>query len=304
VHFKPAGNAVLAAQVSRSIRRTLRQRFAGRPKRKAKASGKSEAGRRVPGWQPTRMEVYKQVGQVTLRLHVFEPDHHKASDRRPAIVFFFGGGWVGGTPAQFYPHCDYLAGRGMVAISAEYRIRNKHKTTPFECVEDGKSAVRFVRMNAHKLGIDANKIAAGGGSAGGHVAACTGVIAGLDDQREDLSISSRPAKLVLFNPVIDTGPQGFGHSRLGDRWEEISPQHHVRPGLPPTLIFHGTADTTVEYARVEAFRDAMLEAGNACTLVGVEGLGHGFFNEGRGDGAPYEATVLAMLEFLNEPSNE
>jgi len=105
---------------------------------------------------------------------------------------------------------------------------------------------------------------------------------------------------VLFNPVIDTGPGGFGHSRLGDRWEEVSPLHHVRPGLPPTLIFHGTADTTVKYDRVEAFRDAMLEAGNSCTLVGFEGMGHGFFNEGRGDGAAYEETLLALLEFLSE----
>ena len=69
--------------------------------------------------QPTRSVVYKTVGDVSLALHLFEPEGHKATDKRPAIVFFFGGGWNGGTPSQFYPHCAYLASRGMVAVAAE-----------------------------------------------------------------------------------------------------------------------------------------------------------------------------------------
>ena len=117
---------------------------------------------------------YKEASGAKLFLHVFTPEGHKATDARPAIVFFFGGGWNGGTPKQFEPHCQYLAQRGMVAITAEYRVKSRNKTSPFECVADGKSAVRFVRANAAKLGVDPKRVAAGGGSAGGHVAAATG----------------------------------------------------------------------------------------------------------------------------------
>ena len=61
---------------------------------------------------------FREVGGVELRLHGYKPKDWKASDRRPAIVLFFGGGWVGGTPKQFQPHAKYLASRGMVAFCA------------------------------------------------------------------------------------------------------------------------------------------------------------------------------------------
>ena len=89
------------------------------------------------------LQTYKDVGGHTLNLHIFRsPDHSPTKEPKPAIVFFFGGGWVGGTPTQFYPQCEYLADRGMVAMAAEYRVKSRHNTTPFECVMDGKSALR------------------------------------------------------------------------------------------------------------------------------------------------------------------
>ena len=97
---------------------------------------------------PDEQKTYKKVGNVELQLHIFNPEGHKASDRKPAIVFFFGGGWSGGTPSQFYPQCDYLAKRGMVAISAEYRVKSRNGTSPLECVKDGNSAVRWVRSHS------------------------------------------------------------------------------------------------------------------------------------------------------------
>ncbi|MHC4983107.1 MAG: alpha/beta hydrolase [Planctomycetota bacterium] len=246
--------------------------------------------------------VYKTAGDaegqpVDLSLHVFEPEGHRLADGRSAIVFFCGGGWTGGSPEQFYPHCGYLASRGMFATAAAYRVRSVHGATPFECVADGKSAIRYMRGNAEDLGIDPKRIAAGGGSAGGHVAACAGVIAGLDEQGEDLSVSSVPDAMVLFNPVIDTSASGFGGKVIGRRWRNLSPVHHVRPGLPPTIIFHGKADKAVPFVNAEAFAEAMKKAGNRCELLGFDGAGHGFFNFNR-DRAAYNATVRAADEFL------
>lgn len=229
---------------------------------------------------PTRSVVYKTttnaVGEkVELVMHIFEPKGHKVSDKTPAIVFFFGGGWTSGNPQTFFQHCTYLASRGIVAIAPDYRVKNRQQTTPFESVADAKSAIRFVHQNSAAWGVEPSRIVAAGSSAGGHIAACTALIPGLDDKGEDASISSVPNALVLYNPVVDTSPAGYGNARLGDRWEEISPLQHVRPDLPPTIIFHGTADKVVPYANAVAFEKAMKAAGNRCQLVTLEGEGHG-----------------------------
>ena len=71
---------------------------------------------------PDEQVVYKKVGEVNLHLDVFKPKGRQAGNKCPCMVFFFGGGWTGGTPSQFYPHAQYLASRGMVAISVEYRV--------------------------------------------------------------------------------------------------------------------------------------------------------------------------------------
>lgn len=247
---------------------------------------------------PSRMVAYKTMGDVTLHLHLFEP---AASIARPlpAMVFFFGGGWVGGRPQQFFPHCAYLAARGMLAVSAEYRVRDRHGTTPFECVADGKSAVRWLRAHAGELGVDPARIAAGGGSAGGHVAACTGIVPGFDEPGEDVTISSKPDAMVLFNPVVDT-TMGQLSERFEGRAEALSPHHYVTPGLPPVVIFHGKDDTTVPYAQIEAFADRMHTHDNLCEVMGFEGETHGFFNYGRDGNVAFETTVAAMDRFLVE----
>ena len=244
--------------------------------------------------KPNRKITYKKIGDVELQLHAFEPQGHKAEDKRPAIVFFFGGGWNGGTPSQFYRQSAHLAQRGMIAYCAEYRVRSRNKTTPFECVKDGKSAIRYVRQNARELGVDPERIAAGGGSAGGHVAACTGVINGLEEEGEDKSISSRSNALALFNPVIDTGPKGYGYERLKERYQEISPVEHVSKDTPPTILFQGDADTTTPPLGARTFAERMKKHDRQCELVEFSGAKHGFFNRGE----PFEKTLAATDAFL------
>ena len=156
--------------------------------------------------QPVAIEgaasrVYKSVGGVDLRLHIFNPPNHAATTAAPAIVFFFGGGWTGGTVRQFVPQSKHFASRGMVAVVADYRVFSRHKTTAFEAIADGKSAIRWARAHARDLGIDSNRIAAAGGSSGGHVALSAAVLDGFDEPREDRQVRSKPNALVLSSGV-------------------------------------------------------------------------------------------------------
>lgn len=270
-----------------------------------------------------KTEIYKSTQnaggeKVDLNIYIFNPADHKATDNRPAIVFFFGGGWNAGKPSQFAEHCKYLASRGMVAMTADYRVASRHKTKAVKCVNDAKSAVRWMRQNAQRLGINPDKIASGGGSAGGHLAACTGVVANHEDPNDDATISSVPNAMVLFNPALvlakvneadENSSQSNElskmrekklkamESRVGAKPISVSPYHNVKQGAPPTIIFHGKADKTVPYRTAELFDLAMRKAGNHCQLVGYEKQGHGFFNHGRKKGK-YDETVKEMDKFL------
>jgi acetyl esterase/lipase len=240
-----------------------------------------------PTIESTKVETYRKVAETELKIWIFE-SKEKAAKPRPAIVFFFGGGWTSGTPSQFVPQSKYLAERGMVAIVADYRVSSRNKAKPIDCVSDAKACVRYIRTNAVRLGIDPDRIAAGGGSAGGHLAAATATLPGLEAAGEDLKVSSVPNALVLFNPALVLAPipglmlEGFlansTKERFGCEPEAFSPAHHVKKGVPPTIIFHGKADSTVPYSSAAEFSERMNKVGNRCQLVGFEGEGHGFFN--------------------------
>lgn len=228
---------------------------------------------------PDTTVVYKTIDSTKLSLHIFNPKGHQITDQVPVIVFFFGGGWVGGTPKQFYQQSQFFAEKGIVAISAEYSVNKKHGTTPFDAVTDAKSAIRWVRQHAKELGIDPNKIVASGGSAGGHLALCAAMIDGYEEVGEDVSISSKPNAMILYNPVLDTTEKGYGMDKVGEEQKTaISPIHHIKQGIVPTLVFHGMADKTVPYENAARFNRLMKEAGNDCQLESYEGKGHGFFN--------------------------
>ncbi len=258
-----------------------------------------------PDFTDADAHIYKTVGETKLKLYVFKPEGHQPSDHRPAIVFFFGGGWTNGSPTQFEQQCRYLASRGMVAITADYRVASRQQVKAVECVKDAKSAIRWVRGHAAELGIDPEKIIAGGGSAGGHIAACTGVLTEFDEPNEDKSISSRPNALVLFNPAVSLAPGASDADnkrgaplaeRLGVPPDKISPANHVTKGLPPTLILIGTKDFLIEGNR--EFVEKMKAAGNRCELDLYDGREHGFFNFGRGSNKDFRATTASMDRFL------
>jgi len=240
--------------------------------------------------------IYKQAGDRELKLLIEKPAGWKASDKRPAIVFFFGGGWVGGNPGQFQGQSEYFATRGMVGIRVEYRVIAKGDSgPPVVCCNDAKSAMRWVRAHATELGIDPQRIAASGGSAGGHLAAFTSMVEGVDDPADDLTISPRGNALVLFNPVFDNGPDGgWGTARIGNRYKEFSPAHNITADGPPAIVFLGAKDALISVAVLERFKANMTKAGVHCETRVYEGQPHGFFNKD-----PYKtATLIEADKFL------
>ena len=144
-----------------------------------------------------------------------------------------------------------------------------HGTSPIECIEDAKSAIRYVRMHAQELGIDPNKIIAAGGSAGGHLAACT-FLDGGEASGEDLKISSKPNAILMHNPVLG---EGFG-KEFFEVHPEFSPILHVKKGWPPTILSNGTKDNTTPIQYAEKFTRLMKEAGNVCELISVKDADH------------------------------
>ena len=260
-----------------------------------KAAKKKVLIKLTPAEVATKELVYKTTPQGELKLYVFAPKGEvQIAALRPCIVFFFGGGWKSGSYLQFVPQAEYLASRGMIAICADYRILNEHKTTPDKAVEDAKSAIRWVRGHAAELGADPDKIIAAGGSAGGHLAACTALVTAYDAESDDKSISAVPNAMVLFNPAMHiatlvkeraTGDTGVTMEMA----EAITPNSFVAKNTPPAILFFGSADKLkvggdeyVKKARALGLRAEMWSAPD---------MPHGFFNH-----EPWIQTTARQME--------
>jgi dienelactone hydrolase len=195
-----------------------------------------------------------------------------------------------------YPFAAHYAKLGLVGISMSYRLHSaKTGVSVFDCVKDARAAVRYIRAHATELGIDPQKIIVSGGSAGGHLAVSTALFDKVNEEGDDLAVSASPNALVLLFPVIDTSKDGYGQAKIGERWQELSPAHNVRAGLPPTLIFHGTGDTVTPFAGAKTFHEAMLKAGNRCELDINEGGAHGYLMR---DKALFDDTMKKTDVFL------
>jgi acetyl esterase/lipase len=238
------------------------------------------------GAAPRGPEVYKIASERKLTLSLDYPPDWKASDKRPAVVFFFGGGWTSGTLAQFKPQAEYFAKRGLVCVRPDYRLRAKDGITPDKCVEDAISAMRWVRSHAAQLGIDPNRIVAAGGSAGGHLAACTFFAEGMDAADDNKSVSPKPNAMILYNPVLDlVAVRAERAVRNGNFFagvddatlKRISPALYLRKAMPPTLILDGTKDWLNPQIRQFVAKGESM--GAPVEAWYAEEQTHGFFNK-------------------------
>jgi acetyl esterase len=265
----------------------------------ASGNGAQPAGRTGPkaaqAREPDEVVVFKSTPQGELKLHVYRPAGWKAGDRRPAIVFWFGGGFANGSAKAFARQGAYFATRGLVAVCAEYRIKNMHGTEIDKCVEDARSAMRWVRSHAGRLGIDPEKIVASGGSAGGTLALCVALGDGPDATADDKTVSTRPCALVLFNPAQGPKVQEFARKVAGSEDEKatfgdlLAAIDRPRKNGPPTIMFFGTDDRLLDPSR--DFCRKARDAGVRCEIWVAPGQKHAFFH-----GEPWYASTVRQAD--------
>jgi len=232
-------------------------------------------------------EVYKTIDTLKLKIDIFYSNQSIEKKNKTAIVFFHGGGWAYGTPDEFYSTCERYAKMGIVTISVDYRLSIKNgmvphpAISPIESLMDARSAMRWVRKNAVRFHIDPNKIVASGQSAGGHLALSTAMIDEYNEKSDDLGISCHPNALLLFSSCVNT-VEAWCDRLLADRRDKIwsiSPEHHIKAGLPPMIEFHGADDDQVPKWTVQFFESEMKKEGNYFELHIYDGRKH-YLGEG------------------------
>jgi acetyl esterase len=240
--------------------------------------------------------VYKSIGETKLKIYYTSPSNVNPGDKRAAVVFIHGGGWVAGGADVFFMHARYFALRGAVGFSIEYRLLKASGPTMADCLADCKSAIRYIRIHAKELGIDPNKIVVIGDSAGGHLASCLGTIDGYDDPKDNLTISAKVNAMVLCNPLSDFTNNTFIKFIIGgaaldknptpealmptqaqiELARKLSPIFNVHKNQPPTLVMHGIDDKVILPEQSKLFTEAMKRAGNRCDLLLFENTRHAF----------------------------
>jgi len=219
------------------------------------------------------IRVYKTVGTTNLTAHIFRP---QGSDRtaRPAIALFHGGGWVAGSPEWVYDAAKRYASYGAVAVAVDYRLSDQKNITPLDAMSDARDVIRWMRRNAASLGIQPDRIAVYGVSAGGHLAAS---LATFDDHANGQP-SDIPNAMVFISPAVSLSHDGWFQKILLGRASaiDVSPDEHVNKDLPPTAIFVGGADTLTPAAWTKRFCDRVNESGGHCEIQIYPGVGHLF----------------------------
>lgn len=221
--------------------------------------------------------VYKRSEQGELQLHIFYPEGHDKDDQRCAVVLFHGGEWDQTMSTQFVPQALNFVSAGAVGIVVEYRTSNNHGTTPLEAISDAQTAILWVRKNNRYLGVDPEKIVAGGSGSGAHIALCAGMLKKVEN---DGFFSGAPNALILWSSIIDTTKRGIGHDLFEHKRDarRTSPTKNIRRKLPPMLFFHGNADPITPVAAVDKFCQRLRTKRNVARFVPFARATHSFFN--------------------------
>lgn len=219
---------------------------------------------------------YRAGDGSDLNLHAFLPNSTSKAAPRTALIYFFGGGWVNGTPLQFYRECRAWSEQGKVAISADYRIAFTHPgSTPLDAIRDAKAAIRWLRAHAGELNIDPHRIVAVGASAGGHLAAAAAAIA---FDGGSVKADEKPDALMLYYPVLDNSPSAYSNRAFLENYRDISPYHHLSDSFPPTLIISGSEDKLAKATMLMDAQQQLEKLGVNCQLEIIPGGLHPLFS--------------------------
>jgi acetyl esterase len=243
--------------------------------------------------------IYRDLKPEPLRLFVVKPDGWQTGDRRPAMIYFFGGAWTRGDPSKSIGWARMVAKWGMVGIAPDYRTAERFETTPVEATADARAAMRWVEDHATDLGVDTNRIVVAGTSAGGHLALWTAIAEAPFGSKTEESPATKPAVLVLISAPADTTPSTWNNDpkmlkRFGPHIGDVSPLQHLDAKMPPVIMFHGDADPTVPYVTAVALHDKLIATSNICVFITIPGGGHGI-------GSGWKDKSRAMIkEFLTK----
>ena len=255
---------------------------------------------------------YSNVG-AKMEMDIVRPTG--AAGPVPAVLLVHGGGFRAGTRQSYAALSQKLAARGYVAATASYRLAPRHQFPA--AVEDVKAAVRHLRANAAKYGIDPERIGAWGGSAGGHLVlmlGLTGDVAEFEGTGPNREFSSKVQAVVNYY-----GPTDFtqsysksvdaavvlplwlgGHLDQNRKFhQKASPLNWVTPNAAPILSIHGTKDTYVAYEHSVMLTERLLAAGAEAELETISGAGHGFKGA---DAEKAEAAGFAFLDRVLKPN--
>lgn len=221
----------------------------------------------------TDRAAYAVAGTDTLYLdHFAPPTPADTASRtpRPAVLLLHGGGWTDGDPTWVHPAAAAFAAGGFEAFAVQYRLSDS-ATTPLEAIADVCTALRWVRVQADSLGVDAERVAIYGVSAGGHLAASTvtiGCPASLGERGADA--------LLLLSPAVDVEADAhFGRLLRGRAApRDVSPAANGRDGMPPTVLVQGAEDSLTRLAGAQRFCLLLAAQRQTCDLRVYDGLGH------------------------------
>jgi acetyl esterase/lipase len=235
---------------------------------------KSIAQRKVP----SEIRIYKQVGDIELEAHIFYPEAFNKADHRAAYIFFHGGSWATGMPEWGYDNCRRYVGKGMVAISIEYRLQDVHAAYISDAVADALSAIAWVRQHSVELGINPGRIVVAGFSSGAHLAACTAMISKTNRAKyfgDDTTFNSVPNAVILQSAAYTVENRGATSKAIPV--DSYSPMANVKGDLPVMLIMHGEFDEIVKYPEFEQFVEKMKNTNNKFVHTSFKN-GHFFYN--------------------------
>jgi len=258
----------------------------------AAAFGLPHSARAEAQYEITADTVYGHKAGMALTFDVIRPKNPNGA----GVIFMMSGGWfsmwvppeklLSEEAKPFFQHFGQLLDRGYTLFVVRHGSAPQFKVP--DAVADVRRAVRFIRLNAEKFGIDPERIGVCGGSAGGHLSLMLGTTADEGDQNAEDAVdrtSSRVAAVVAYFPPVlirdfldlkDRFPALDFDPKLAD---SVSPLLHVTSDDAPTLLVHGDKDDLVKVDQSERILAAFKEQKVPCELIVIEGAGHGFPGE-------------------------